>query len=111
MRIHGSVCSRFPPTPTQPLEPLTALVTGVFSPLTVVDNIGSCSFCLPFLETMATAVTEKEKETSTKLQAEIEMKETLEKQMMAHREQHQKQLSSLREEISEKQALIDGLKE
>lgn len=60
---------------------------------------------------MATAVTEKEKETSTKLQAEIEMKETLEKQMMAHREQHQKQLSSLREEISEKQALIDGLKE
>ncbi|XP_076461046.1 kinesin heavy chain-like [Babylonia areolata] len=58
-----------------------------------------------------TAVSEKEKETSSKLQAEIEMKETLEKQMMAHREQHQKQLSSLREEIAEKQGVIDGLKE
>ncbi|KAL8587065.1 hypothetical protein ACOMHN_023455 [Nucella lapillus] len=58
-----------------------------------------------------TTVSEKEKETSTKLQAEIEIKETLEKQMMAHREQHQKQLSSLREEIADKQALIDGLKE
>ena len=77
----------------------------------MVENIGSCSFRLHFSETMATAVTEKEKETSSKLQAEIEMKETLEKQMMAHREQHQKQLSSLREEISEKQALIDSLKE
>ena len=60
---------------------------------------------------MITAVSEKEKETSTKLQAEIEMKETLEKQMMAHREQHQKQLATLREEIADKQALIDGLKE
>ena len=60
---------------------------------------------------MAAAVTEKEKETSTKLQAEREMKETLEQQMTAHRENHQKQLSNLREEISEKQGLIDGLKE
>lgn len=60
---------------------------------------------------MATAVTEREKETSDKLQAEIEMKETLEKQMMAHREQHQKQLLTLREEIAEKQSIIDQLKE
>ena len=63
------------------------------------------------LETMAAAVSEKEKETSTKLQAEIEMKQTLEEQMMAHREQHQKQLSTLREEIADKQDTIDGLKE
>lgn len=62
-------------------------------------------------QSMAMAVTEKEKETSTKLQAEIEMKETLEQQMMVHREQHQRQLANLREEISEKQGLIDGLKE
>lgn len=95
--------------PTQPLEPLTAF--GVFTPSQWWKTLGSCSFRLHFSETMATAVTEKEKETSSKLQAEIEMKETLEKQMMAHREQHQKQLSSLREEISEKQALIDSLKE
>lgn len=60
---------------------------------------------------MANAVSEKERETSNKLQAEIEMKETLEKQMMAHREQHQKQLSSLREEIADKQSVIDTLKE
>lgn len=57
------------------------------------------------------AVTEKEKETSNRLQAEREVKDNMEKQMLAHREQHQKQLAALREEIAEKQGLIDGLKE
>lgn len=60
---------------------------------------------------MHATVTQKVLETSNKLQSEIEMKEALEKQMQSHREQHQKQLSGLREEIAEKQTLIDELKE
>lgn len=60
---------------------------------------------------MHATVTQKVQEASDKLQSEIEMKEALEKQMQSHREQHQKQLSSLREEISDKQTLIDELKE
>ena len=44
-------------------------------------------------------------EATCELEAEREMK-----QMMAHREQHHRQLANLREEISEKQGLIDGLK-
>jgi len=60
---------------------------------------------------MHATVTQKAQETSDKLQSEIQMKEALEKQMQSHREQHQKQLSNLREEISEKQTLIDELKE
>lgn len=60
---------------------------------------------------MHATVTQKVQETSDKLQSEIEMKEALEKQMQSHREQHQKQLSSLREEISDKQNIIDELKE
>lgn len=53
------------------------------------------------------ALSEREKETS---QAS-ETREVLEKQMEMHREQHQKQLQSLRDEISEKQATVDNLKE
>ncbi|KAL8577573.1 hypothetical protein ACOMHN_044253 [Nucella lapillus] len=76
-----------------------------------IDSLNEECAQLKAQHSMATAVSEKEKETSTKLQAEIEMKETLEKQMMAHRENHQKQLSALREEIADKQAMVDGLKE
>ena len=60
---------------------------------------------------MHATVSQKAQETSDKLQSEIEMKQALEKQMQSHRDQHQKQLSSLREEISDKQTLIDELKE
>ena len=62
-------------------------------------------------ETMHVTVSQKAQETSDKLQSEIEMKQALEKQMQSHRDQHQKQLTSLREEISDKQTLIDELKE
>lgn len=64
--------------------------------------------CYVFIEQMhLAALSEREKETS---QAS-ETREVLEKQMEMHREQHQKQLQSLRDEISEKQATVDNLKE
>lgn len=56
----------------------------------------------------STALQEREKDLSTKEQS---VKEALEKQMMAHREQHQKQISALRDEITDKQSLVDQLKE
>nr|KAG5686310.1 hypothetical protein BaRGS_010306 [Batillaria attramentaria] len=76
-----------------------------------VDSLNEECAQLKAQQSMATAAAEKEKETSNKLQSEIEIKETLERQMMAHREQHQKQLSALREEIADKQAMIDQLKD
>ncbi|KAK7109259.1 kinesin heavy chain-like isoform X2 [Littorina saxatilis] len=76
-----------------------------------VDSLSEECAQLKAQQSMAMAVTEKEKETSNRLQAEREVKDNMEKQMLAHREQHQKQLAALREEIAEKQGLIDGLKE
>lgn len=76
-----------------------------------VDSLNEECAQLKAQQSVATAATEKEKETSNKLQSEIEIKETLEKQMMAHREQHQKQLATLREEIADKQSMIDQLKD
>ncbi|MEE6489189.1 hypothetical protein FKM82_015511 [Ascaphus truei] len=54
---------------------------------------------------------DKEQEHLTRLQDAEEMKKTLEQQMESHREAHQKQLSRLRDEIEEKQKIIDELKE
>ena len=69
-------------------------------------------FKLPFVtETMHAAANQKAQETSDLLQSQIEVKDALEKQMATHREHHQKQLTNLREEISDKQTLIDELKE
>ena len=48
---------------------------------------------------------------SDKRQEEVEMKEALEGQIAQHREQHQKQVSTLRNEIEEKQGQIAGLKD
>ncbi|WAQ94344.1 KINH-like protein [Mya arenaria] len=45
------------------------------------------------------------------LQTSMDMKQALEAQMEVHREQHSKQLSSLRDEIATKQGLVDQLKD
>jgi kinesin family protein 5 len=57
------------------------------------------------------SVSEREKEASDRVQNISAMKESLEKQMEQHREQHAKNLAELREEVAEKQSLIDQLKE
>ncbi|EMP33947.1 Kinesin heavy chain isoform 5C, partial [Chelonia mydas] len=54
---------------------------------------------------------DKEKEHLTLLQDAEEMKKALEQQMESHREAHQKQLSRLRDEIEEKQKIIDEIRE
>ncbi len=54
---------------------------------------------------------EREKEKTDKLQSAAEMKEALQKQMESHREQHQRQLAELRQEITNKQNRIDQLTE
>lgn len=45
------------------------------------------------------------------LQSSVEMQNALESQLEAHREQHQKQISNLRDEVASKQAHMDQLKE
>ncbi|XP_078737701.1 kinesin heavy chain-like [Lampetra fluviatilis] len=54
---------------------------------------------------------DKVKEHLDKLQDAHEMKSALEQQMMEHRESHHKQLARLRDEIDEKQKIVDGLKD
>lgn len=56
------------------------------------------------------SVSERE-EASDRVQSISTMKESLKKHMEQHREQHAKHLSELREEVAEKQSLIDQLKE
>ncbi|XP_062302900.1 kinesin heavy chain-like [Osmerus eperlanus] len=54
-------------------------------------------------------VSDKEKESMSRLQGEEDIKKTLEEQMECHREAHQKQLSRLRDEIEDKQRVLDKL--
>ncbi|XP_041740287.1 kinesin heavy chain [Coregonus clupeaformis] len=55
------------------------------------------------------SVVDTEKEHISRLEGEEEIKKTLEQQMEAHREAHQKQLARLRDEIEDKQRMLDEL--
>ncbi|XP_052367755.1 kinesin heavy chain-like [Oncorhynchus keta] len=55
------------------------------------------------------SVVDTEKEHVSRLEGEEEVKKTLEQQMEAHREAHQKQLARLRDEIDDKQRTLDEL--
>ncbi|CDQ95507.1 unnamed protein product [Oncorhynchus mykiss] len=57
------------------------------------------------------SVVDTEKEHVSRLEGEEEVKKTLEQQMEAHREAHQKQLARLRDEIDVKQRTLDELTE
>ncbi|XP_074659663.1 kinesin heavy chain-like isoform X3 [Tubulanus polymorphus] len=56
-------------------------------------------------------LSKREMETSTQMESAAQMKSNLEEQMQQHREQHQKQLNALRDEVAEKQGIIEQLKD
>ena len=58
----------------------------------------------------ASQLAEKDKEMDEIASAQ-QMKEALERQMESHREQHQRQLAELRQEITEKHAAISEMTE
>jgi len=58
----------------------------------------------------ASQLAEKDKEMDQIASAQ-QMKEALERQMESHREQHQRQLAELRQEITEKQSIIGDMTE
>ncbi|XP_056007351.1 kinesin heavy chain-like [Ostrea edulis] len=77
-----------------------------------VDNLNDQVEMLKMEEKMhLSSVSEREKEASDRVQNISAMKESLEKQMEQHREQHAKNLAELREEVADKQSLIDQLKD
>lgn len=59
----------------------------------------------------ATAAEQVHMSATKELQSSVEMQEALQSQMEAHREQHQKQLAALRDEIASKQVQMDQLKD
>ena len=71
-----------------------------------IDHTEEIYFYNYFLSTEQIHITEKEK-----VKSDADMKDALEQQMEMHRESHQKQLSALRDEMDNKQSLIDQLKE
>lgn len=56
-------------------------------------------------------LSQQAKETSDELKNVRDVRAALETQMENHREQHHKQLTALRDEISEKHSMIEQLKE
>ncbi|KAM6945365.1 kinesin heavy chain-like [Aplochiton taeniatus] len=64
----------------------------------------------PFNEKMLeVSAMDKEREPISRLEGEVEIKKTIEEQMESHREAHQKQLARLRDEIDDKQKMLDEL--
>ncbi|XP_069111571.1 kinesin heavy chain-like [Argopecten irradians] len=77
-----------------------------------VDTLNDDYSALKASERMASSTaSQKEKEASDRVQSMNDMKDALEKQLEKHRAQHQKQLNSLRDEITDKQTLIETLKD
>ncbi|OWF47697.1 kinesin heavy chain-like isoform X2 [Mizuhopecten yessoensis] len=77
-----------------------------------VDALNDEYTALKASERMASSTaSQKEKEVSDRVQTINDMKDALEKQLEKHRGQHQKQLNSLRDEITDKQTLIESLKD
>lgn len=70
---------------------------------------GLCLFHLS--EQLYLTQMEEREKVKDKMEATSQIKDALEKQMESHREQHQKQLAELRQEISEKHSRIDELSE
>ncbi|XP_064648627.1 kinesin heavy chain-like isoform X4 [Lineus longissimus] len=58
-----------------------------------------------------TTLSEREKETSDKIHSANALRDAIEGEMTGHRDQHQKQVNALRDEINEKQSKIDELKD
>jgi len=76
-----------------------------------VDSLNEECASLKAQEQIFAAQHEENQKAKTDTVAAAQMKDALEKQMESHREQHQKQLAELRQEISVKQGRIDEITE
>jgi len=74
------------------------------------QQVSSWSFAFFTGQLYASQLAEKDKEMDQIASAQ-QMKEALERQMESHREQHQRQLAELRQEITDKQQVISEMTE